>query len=101
MGSRDFMSATSRPHQFANAIRYGVGRREQHRISGSGVARCNGPRLMTEQGCDGQVAVSEVGGNAGETMPKDVRRNVGGQARELDNARPMLCELGHRSVAAR
>src|SRR5262249_51081204 len=78
MGSRDLVLATSHLHQVANTICCCIRRREQDWISGSGVARCNGPRLVTEQRRNCQVAVSEVSGDAGEAMPKDVRRDVGG-----------------------
>jgi len=100
MGFRDLVLATSGPYQFANAIRYRIRRREQHRIRSPGVARRNCPRFMTEQGRDRQVAIAKVRRRAGEGMPKSVRRDIGGQARKLDDARPMLCQLWHRTAAA-
>src|SRR5262245_18166935 len=62
-----------RPHCFANAVRYCVRGREQHWICGSGVPGRDGARLVTEQRRNCEVAIAEVGSDAGKGMSKHVR----------------------------
>src|SRR5437868_724649 len=78
--------------QCSGTVGHGIGGSEKHRIRGMRVSARDRPPLMANESGNRRLAIAEIYGDGGETVPQYMRRDIGGQAAELCNSKPEFLE---------